>query len=51
MSPGPLYTGKVGLCLERWRFWLGRFEELQGGVPQDVGAKVQEAIEKMKGME
>lgn len=30
-APGPLYIGtggQPGLCMDRWRFWLRRFQEL-----------------------
>jgi hypothetical protein len=33
---GPLYQGRHGLCLERWRFWSRRFREIGEEVGEEV---------------
>ncbi|KAK4447286.1 hypothetical protein QBC34DRAFT_410245 [Podospora aff. communis PSN243] len=47
-EPGPLYTGKPGLYMERWWFWLKRFEELSGDVDGEVRRAVERAVECMR---
>lgn len=48
MKPGPLYSGKAGLCAERWDFWKTRFLEVKESVDVNIAERAILAAEKMK---
>lgn len=52
LKPGKLFEGESGFTEKRWQFWQQRLEEELGkGISNEVKAKVQKAVEKMKSLE
>lgn len=54
VEPGPLYHGPATMCLQRWGFWQGRFEELAteaSGVSEETRKAALEAARTMKKVE
>ncbi|KAG4259315.1 hypothetical protein FPRO03_12991 [Fusarium proliferatum] len=51
-APGPLYMrtgGQTGLCMDRWRFWLRRFQELGSDNSNDsVGYEATQVARRME---
>ncbi|KAG4269294.1 hypothetical protein FPRO04_12071 [Fusarium proliferatum] len=51
-APGPLYMrtgGQPGLCMDRWRFWLRRFQELGSDNSNDsVGHEATQVARRME---
>ena len=50
-KPGPLYSGKAGLCTERWEFWKKRFLKVKEFVDTHIAERAVLAAEKMKMLE
>ncbi|KAK4032947.1 hypothetical protein C8A01DRAFT_50382 [Parachaetomium inaequale] len=51
---GSFYCGPSAVCLERWRFWLGRFDELaneDSGLGEETRKAASEAAETMRAVE
>ncbi len=50
-APGPLYMdsgGQPGLCMDRWRFWFKRLEEVgSGGVGEKIRLEAKQAAQHM----
>lgn len=44
-KPGPLYDGKSGLSLERWRFWRDGFDAVASGRTKEDVKSGQECME------
>ena len=54
VEPGPLYHGPSTMCLRRWGFWQGRFEELAteaSGVSEETRKAALEAARTMNKVE
>jgi hypothetical protein len=51
---GPFYQGPHTMCLERWRFWIGRFEEAgkeEARLSNEIRAGVIETAQLMRRIE
>ena len=51
---GPLYNGPPAVCLQRWGFWLDRFEAIGNGqldIRKDLQEAAAEAAKTMKALE
>jgi hypothetical protein len=54
LKQGPLYSGPPSTCLERWCFWMGRFEELadaRSGWSDQTRKSALEAAETMRAVQ
>ena len=54
VEQGPLYSGPASMCLQRWGFWLDRFEELskeESGLGEEIRKAALEASQTMKSIE
>ncbi|KAJ8069136.1 hypothetical protein OCU04_002810 [Sclerotinia nivalis] len=59
LSGGALYSGRPGLCLERWKFWISRLRDIEGqqsgegesslSYPEEVKCAARKAVGIMEG--
>ncbi|CAD6444037.1 130b264a-afc1-4ca3-a792-fdc17b5eb047 [Sclerotinia trifoliorum] len=59
LSGGALYSGRSGLCLERWKFWISRLRDIEGlqsgegetsSYPEQVRCAAGKAVGIMEGL-